>query len=439
MERQVDAAGDTETRQESGATDGRAVCIAWGRGCPRAQADTARYADYFEANDWTHAASIEEADLVVMMTCGFSAEFEEASIQLIEVADRRRKPGSRLIIAGCLAAIDPERLRDSFDALLVSREDGVAMDEVISAWVPIHDVADPNVLEPYVRRAAGHFSAEERRPPMAPMRALVSRLDDVRARLVAQRGGGSLQTEPPTWSLRVAQGCLGECTFCAIRFSAGPLHSKPLAEVLVEFDHGLSEGFTEFRLIAGDLGSYGQDIGSSIVDLLDGLMQRPQDFRLTLLDFDPKWFIVYQEGLVDLLKRNRQRIARIEIPLQSGSDRVLERMRRGHTADDALRALLALRAACPDMVIDTHVLIGFPGETDEDFQQTLDFLAAVRFTRVADYDYEDRPRTVASAMPYKVPRNVVLARGTRLRRGTGGEWAAVRRHLRGWGIRTGAQ
>jgi tRNA A37 methylthiotransferase MiaB len=439
MARQVETTDGAQIGPEPGATDGRAVCITWGRGCPRAQVDTARYVDYFEANGWTQAASIEEADLVVMMTCGFSADFEEASIQLIEVAERRRKPGSRLIIAGCLAAIDPERLRDSFDALLVSRQDGVTLDEVVAARVPLHDVADPNVLEPYVRRAASHFSDEERRPPMAPMRALVTRLDDVRARLAGSRGDGRRQTEPPTWSLRVAQGCLGECTFCAIRFSAGPLQSKPLADVLVEFDHGLSEGFTEFRLIAGDLGSYGQDIGSNIVELLDGIMQRPRDFRLTLLDFDPKWFIVYQEGLVDLLKRNQQRIARIEIPLQSGSDGVLERMRRGHTAADALRALLALRAACPDMVIDTHVLIGFPGETDEDFQQTLDFLAAVGFTRVADYDYEDRPRTVASTMPGKVPRNVVLARGTRLRRQTGGRWAAARHYLRGWGIRAGSR
>ena len=236
------------------------------------------------------------------------------------------------------------------------------------------------------------------------------------------------------YSIRVAQGCLGECTYCAIKFAAGPRHSKPLRTLLAKFDAGLARGYTQFRLIAGDLGCYGQDIGTNVVDLLSAMMARSPGFQLTLLDFDLKWFIVYSDALVDLYVRHHAHVRSLLLPMQSGSERILQRMRRGHTTKDARRVLMALREACPDMTLESHVLVGFPGETERDFEDTKDLLRAVRFDRVHFYDYQDRPGTEASAMPEKVSRDVIEARSQRARREFGGRWAALEYKAQKWDV-----
>lgn len=168
-------------------------------------------------------------------------------------------------------------------------------------------------------------------------------------------------------------------------------------------------------------------------------MKRPGDFHVTLLDFDLRWLVAYQTPLVQLLATNAERVRSVLLPFQSGSDRILALMRRHHTAREAKEALIALRAACPDMVLDTHVLLGFPGETRADFEDTLAFLRLVRFDHVTVYEYEDRPGTIASQMSPKVPRRTIKARGLRVRRETAGLGTALICYFQDWGLRSGAR
>lgn len=164
-------------------------------------------------------------------------------------------------------------------------------------------------------------------------------------------------------------------------------------------------------------------------------MARPAEFHLALQDFDLRWLVKYQNPLVDLLARNSSRIRSVLLPVQSGSERMLALMRRGHSAHEALDALIALRAACPDMVLDTHVLIGFPGETEEDFEDTLRFFRACRFDHVMCFNYEDCPKTAASSMQPKVPWRVIKRRGFRLERETEGLRRALEYYVTDWGLR----
>jgi tRNA A37 methylthiotransferase MiaB len=416
----------------------KSVCIAFGLGCPRAQVDTARLCEYVRANGWSIADRLEEADLVFVTTCGYDAEQEKRSFNLLNSADRRRKAGSRLVVVGCLAGIDEAGLRATFDADLVPPKCGAELDAILGATVKLCDVSDPNEIEPYIKRASRCFDDTERHPDDGRFKAQArSALVRSGIRELLVRGGRNrkhtyLWPTERVFSIRVAEGCMGECTYCAIRFAAGPLHSKPLRTVLAEFDAGLARGYTQFKLIAGDLGCYGQDVGTNVAELLSAMMGRSADFQLTLLDFDLKWFITYSDALVDLFARHQARVRFLAVPLQSGSERTLQHMRRGHTAEDAERALLALRKACPDMVLGTHVLVGFPGETERDFEDTLNVLRAVRFDRVDFYDYQDRPRTEASAMPDKVPRDVIKSRSLRARRELGGRWAGLEYRAKEW-------
>jgi tRNA A37 methylthiotransferase MiaB len=427
-----------------GVTVVRKACIAYGLGCPRVQVDTAQLFEFFRVNGWEICDSIEEADLVVVMSCGFCGQDENWSFELLEAAERRRRPGSRLVIGGCLAGINEQRLRQAFDADLVAPRDAAQLEDIIGATVRLDEVDDPILIEPYIDRASRCFSKKERWAHETPVRAAFHRLAEASGVVAApdetgRDKSGVTETAAAICSIRVAKGCMGDCSYCAIRFAAGPLQSKPLAKVLEEFDLGLREGYTQFRVVAGDLGCYGQDLGTSVVELLEGLMRGPAEFHLTLQDFNLKWFVMYQTPLVDLLLRNSSRIRSVLLPVQSGSERMLARMRRGHTANEALAALGALRAACPDMVLDTHVLIGFPGETDEDFEDTLELLRACRFDHVTVFNYEDRPKTDASRMEPKVPWQVIKARGFRLTRETEGLLRALQYYVTDWGVRFEAQ
>ena len=429
-------------RESSDVAVAKKACIAFGYGCcPRARVDTAQWFEFFRLNGWDLSDSIEEADLVVVMTCGVCGLWENRNFELLEAAQRRRRPGSRLVIAGCLAGINESRLRQAFDADLVAPKDAAQLEDIIGATVRLSEVNDPLSIEPYIERASRCFSAKERRSHESIVRAAFRRLATVSG-IVAAPGQAEFtrrELAAGICSLRVSWGCLGECSYCAIRFAAGPLHSKPLAKVLEEFDRGLQQGYTVFRVVAGDLGCYGQDLGTSVVELLEGLMQRPGEFHLALEDFDLKWLVKYQTPLVYLLARNSSHIRSILLPLQSGSERILALMRRGHTAQEALAAVTALRSACPDMVLDTHVLIGFPGETDEDFEDTRRFLRACRFNHVSCYDYEDRPNTAASSMQPKVPWRVIKRRGFALKRETEGLRKALEYYVSDRGLRFRAQ
>jgi tRNA A37 methylthiotransferase MiaB len=406
------------------------ACIAYGDGCPRARVDTALLLDYFRVNGWVVVESIETADLVLVTSCGFDSISEELSFRLLEAADRRRKPGSRLVVVGCLAAMSEERLKRVLDATPIPPRDSGLLDEIIGASVRISDVPDPHHVEPAIALASRCFGSRER------WGWLGGRLVDSGVRDALVKLG--FQREPllcPTGdvcSLRVAVGCTGACAYCAIRLAYGPLRSKPTDHVLAEFDAALSQGHTEFKLLAQDLGAYGQDIGTNLAGLLRGIFERPGDFRLQMNDVGIRWIVKQADDLGTLLYENAAKVRMLHMPLESGSDRILGVMRRGHTASEAEEVFQLLRAAAPDMLLATHVMVGFPGETEEDFLETARVLRSGGFDRVHVFDYSDRSGTVAAGMPGKVPPRVIRSRSRRLRREFGVPISSVEYALWSW-------
>ncbi len=210
---------------------------------------------------------------MVATGCGFNMEKEDYSVRLLEVADRRRKEGSRLFIGGCIAEISRERLESSFDAVLVPPHSVTELDKLIQAKVPLSEVKEPHLLDAYRSRAARCYDTFERHADDGPMTSQLRRLlhkSGMRDRMVGlgfKRESRYLQQDDGLFSIRVATGCAGTCSFCAIRFACGPLQSKPLDEVVREFDAGLAAGHTRYKLVAQDLGCYGQDIGGDVVGL----------------------------------------------------------------------------------------------------------------------------------------------------------------------------
>ena len=417
----------------------KSVCIAFAAGCTRNKADTALLFAYFRANGWKIRKRIQDANLVLVATCGFDIRLEKRSVGLLTIADNKRKKGSKLVVIGCLAGINESQIRSNFNVITIPPAELARLDDVIEATVKLRKIQDLNYIDPCIKTAQYCFSLSERSPntgqkkvSMANIRphihsALTFLGIDKTARIAVckikrKRSLGYNNKRPweqweqigKLYRLRIARGCLGKCSYCAIRFAIGSLRSKPLDKVLAEFRTALNKGFKEFQLVAGDTGAYGQDIGTNIVDLLRMLFKQKGKFWLTIMDFNPEWLIAYSEKLTELLQQNNHRIRYISMSIQSGSDRILKLMGRKYTALKAKECLYRLRQEYPKIFLNTHVIVGFPTETDDDFEDTIKLLREVRFGGIEIFPYSDRPKTTASQMEDKVSEITIKKRIGRL-------------------------
>ena len=387
------------------------VCIAYANGCPRSRMGAARLFPYFTANGWDVTQNFRKADMVVVSTCGVNKRAERKSIRLLSIADRNRKPNSKLVVLGCLAGINAEVLNHKFNATLVPPVGSAKLDQIIEAKVKLTETKEPNHVQPVVDKAQKCFSTFERViSEFEPSKVFLHRVFDY------LKPNGITSFEENAFSIRILNGCLGECTYCAIKFAEGSLVSKPVDTILTEFDAGIDSKNEHFVVVGTDVGAYGQDIGTNIAELLRGLLARRGPYALHLQEFHPRWFIQYQKDLIRMFKAAGDKIADIIMPIQSGSERMLKLMRRVNTAAEAKECVLSLREASPRTRILTDVLVGFPGESETDFRDTVRFLRETQFDQIAVYKYEDRPKTEATQMPDKVPENVKHVRVYRLLR-----------------------
>jgi tRNA A37 methylthiotransferase MiaB len=391
----------------------RTACVVLDKGCPRMTVDVALLFGYLEANGWDLVEDVADADLVLAACCAVRASAEQSGFGCLERVDARRRKGSRLIALGCLAGIADERLAVAHpSAIAVPPADSKRLDDLLGAKVKLADIPEVQDRAPYEDRArlsAGRAADGSARR----LTRRVLRQTGLRPAHVAAEPSGTAAADR-VCSLRIAWGCANECTYCAIRIAAGPLRSKPLDRILAEFDAGLAAKFTRFEVIAGDVGCWGQDLGLSIVDLLTGLFERSGEYRLIIDDFNPRWLLRHQDALVPLLAGHAGKVESVVLPVQSGSARVLELMGRGYSGEDLRAGLTRLRAAAPDLHLITHVLVGFPGEGEPEFDETRALLQAVHFDRVDAYPYADRPHALSGALPGKVPEAVIEDRCRRL-------------------------
>ena len=207
--------------------------------------------------------------------------------------------------------------------------------------------------------------------------------------------------------MRVATGCLGNCSYCAVKFAVGELESKPIDAIVNEFKSGLDQGFEHFVLIAGDVGCYGVDIGTSAIELLSNLFAVEGAYKIIIKEFNAQWVVKYFQDLLKIFKENYEKIDYIVVPVQSASNRMLRLMKRPYTIENVKKYLNIIKSEVPDLQISTHIMVGFPGETEEDFKESVDFIREYEFPFVDIYAYDDRPNTAASQMAGKVPQKII--------------------------------
>ena len=335
-------------------------------GCDKNTVDSERYVAELVALGAQSVSSADEADLIVVNTCGFIDAAKEESLEAIVEAARFKTAGNCRMVAavGCMVERHADELRESLpevDVFLGTRETDRLISEVTARGL-MND--PPALVHPGVRLYTGEL--------------------------------------PHVRYLKISEGCDHGCAFCAIPLMRGRHRSFGLDDVVREAQLLELQGAREVNLVAQDLAHYGRDVrdGRGLPELLSALVA----------ETDIPWFrllYIYSAGLtprmLDLLARE-PRIARyLDIPMQHASDRVLERMRRPERQARQREKIRAIREAIPDVAIRSTVIVGFPGETADDFQQLLDFLEEVQLDRVGVFTYSAQEGTRAFDLPDDVP------------------------------------
>ncbi len=357
-------------------------------GCEKRKLDTQRIWDYLKKNDYSFTPQVANADIIIFVTCAFCSKYEDWSITKMQKLYRQRRPGALFIICGCLTSIHPQRLKECFpDAILVPTRELEKLDDLLCPKISIEKIPDPNVTI-FDKQNSGY--------------------DTLREKSLAQQ---EYEKAKKGFKIRINWGCLGNCSFCVTRYAEKRLKSKSLDLILKEFQKGLSQGHESFFFTGGDTGAYGQDISLNIVSLMSEIFApQEQKYKVHFHDFGVHWLHAYFQELLPLFKKNREKLGCFSLPVQSGSNRILKLMQRPYEIEPIQETLIALKEEVPEIQIGTHLIAGFPGETQEDFEKTLKLLTSIPWDFCNVFPYSDHPAAQSRLLPDPVSQETILFR-----------------------------
>jgi len=352
-------------------------------GCQMNEHDSERIAGLLEMNGYARATDAESADLVLFNTCAIRENADKRLYgtlgQLKAIKDQR--PELRIAVGGCQVQKDK--------ALVLEK----------APWVDV---------------AFGTFSVaelprllREREATGVPAFEFAEQTETFPSALPARRN------DPFHAWVSVGVGCDNACTFCIVPFVRGPQVSRHLDDVLDEVRRLADDGVVEVTLLGQNVNTYGRDLDGKplFAELLRALDRIAGLRRVRFTSPHPHDFT---PDVVDAMASSRVVCEHIHFPLQSGSDRMLKRMRRSYRSARYLETLSSIREAITDLAVSTDVIVGFPGETDEDFEATLHVVEEARFDSAYTFKYSIRPNTEAASMPDQVGSEIVAERYERL-------------------------
>ncbi|HEX2228708.1 MAG TPA: 30S ribosomal protein S12 methylthiotransferase RimO [Candidatus Binatia bacterium] len=349
-------------------------------GCARNLVDSEVMAGLLEQNDFELVEDAAGADIVLVNTCGFIDAAKMESIDTILEVGRLKEEGKvkKLVVAGCLS----QRYSTELARELPEVDLFVGTGEV------------PRIAE-ILRQ---HEQDRTRRQFVGLPSYLY---DDVTPRLRS--------TPSYTAYLKVSEGCDHKCAFCIIPHLRGPHRSRSIASVVREAESLAENGVREINLIAQDLTAYGRDRkdGTTLYGLLKELETVPHLAWIRLLYAYPNYL---DDALLELIRDSKKVCSYIDIPFQHVSRGILQRMRRGRSGSAVRESVQKLRAAIPGLTLRTSLIVGFPGETESDFRELLDFVEETRFERLGVFKYSEEEGTAAAKLGNMLPPDEIEAR-----------------------------
>ena len=303
------------------------------------------------------------ADITIIYTCAVTNMAAQKSRKMIHRA-KRNNPDSIIVVAGCYSQIDPDALKEA-DILIGTKHKSKLLDYLLEYeknHERIVDIEKVDVL-PFENMFVDQFDNQTRA------------------------------------YLKIQDGCNQFCTYCVIPFARGRERSMAVNDVL-ESVKMLQEKHSEIVLSGIHTGRYGRDIGMTLSSLLDELFAvSPENFRFRISSIE---MTEIDDHLIELMKKDHRIARHFHIPLQSGCDTVLKRMNRPYTTKEFLERIEYIRKEIPGISISTDLIVGFPGETDEEFKKTCDFLKECQFSFLHIFPYSLRSGTKAASMEHQI-------------------------------------
>ncbi len=341
-------------------------------GCSKNLVDTEMTIGLFKENNYKVVNNPEDADILVINTCGFIASAQEEAINtILEMAEYKKKRCKYLIVMGCLV----QRFKEELEKAIPEVDLWIKYKSYDTIWKQIEQVIKPEGTK----------------------KENLDFLDRV------------ITTGENFAYLRIAEGCSNYCTYCAIPKIRGPFVSRKMEDILEEAEKLAKEGYKEIVVIAQDTTKYGIDIYGKpmLAELLSKLCEIEGIKWIRFLYSYPE--TITQE-LIDVVKKEEKICKYFDIPIQHISDNVLKRMNRKSDGKSIRKIIEKLRKEIPNVIIRTTVMVGFPGETKEDFEELYDFVKEAKFERLGAFSYSKEEGTPAEKMPNQVHPQTKKAR-----------------------------
>jgi MiaB/RimO family radical SAM methylthiotransferase len=360
--------------------------------------DCAQLQRFLELNDFTMKDDPGRVDLVILFTCGLTEEDEQVSLEVLKELKTKKRSDAELLAWGCLPPIDPRAIAKVHAGPSFGRRQVRKLEDMIGAKVRYDDAqCAVNHLFPAVSK----YEYKRKYDPITYM------IEDLNRRIwTAHAYTGDV------FYILIGRGCLGNCSYCSDLHSCGRLQSKPIERVVAEFKQGLERGFRRFFMVSTDEGAYGRDLGYSLSDLLTQLTNENGDYQLLLPQVEPHFL----KQMTDDLRRPMRsgKIGLLGVSAQSGSNRILKAMEREYIVEELKESIAAVREESDKILISTQLMVGFPGETEDDFMATMSLLDEVAFDYIQVFRFSRRPTTRASFFANQVPESVSVSRHRRL-------------------------
>lgn len=326
-----------------------------------------------KANNWKES-NFEDSDYILINSCSFIKSKEKEFLNKIKEIENLKKGNQKIFVFGCLPST-------SFNEIKMADLKVELLHRDINEFIERFNLKDKAIPIAHITQrkltTSGKFVFFINKFINNP---------SIHYRL----------NKDKVFHLKICEGCLGKCSYCSERFTTS-LKSRKIKEVIYEFETGLKQGYKIFSLNGDDTSCFGIDNKENISDLLSKILSHKEEFFITITEFNPKGL---NKKMLSLL--SSKKVVFITIPVQSGSQRILETMKRPYKLSKVIKNIEKIKVLNSKIKINTHLIVGFPGETKKDFNKTLKIVKLGLFDRVKVFEYNDRVNTEASLMKNKV-------------------------------------
>lgn len=384
-------------------------------GCAVIRHDTQRYSKYFRLNGWEEVRDPNDADLVLMTTCGVTQSTEDSALEAIVRLKKRMKQSSQLIVGGCLTKINPGRIEQIDPNIKMFDPKGEQLlDDFVQPRVAIQDIFwDGDTFREHSLGDPDLKPVQEEIMELAVANLLKTKLNNPLFVEIYNylTKGRYLWQEHDLFEVKIGDGCIYTCSYCATKNAKGTLRSRDPTKIMKEFKKGIDMDYPKILLTGDEVGEYGVDIGLDLVSLLKTLIPESKDSRIALRYMSPASVIRQYQELKPHFESGK--LYYLCSAFQSGSPRILKLMNRPNNLTDFANVISDLDNLNPFVYKHSQMIVGFPGEKEEDFKLSLDFMNFSKLDYISIFKYSPRPNTLAIGFNDRVPLELVEERYTR--------------------------